>query len=223
MGTSARAGGARLVPLGFCGVPWDLIGGMPPWFRVVPRARSRRSGFDTYTGKRCSRTATISGLIVLSFPGTGEIEEVGRGPRRVLGVVVGGFTGRGSTDLDPLGLTGPPGLQDRQDRQGCRDPPGPSDPPAPQRLMSGSPRPGSRLRHLNRGMVGVQETSETPAPMGGWTLSSREETYTFRGFTLQPGARVTVHSGRGTDTSRQLYLKAHHFILGGPARRWKTS
>jgi competence protein ComEC len=48
--------------------------------------------------------------------------------------------------------------------------------------------------------------------MGGWTLSSRRATYVFRRFALQPGARVTIHSGEGTDTSRQLYLNRLRFI-----------
>lgn len=50
--------------------------------------------------------------------------------------------------------------------------------------------------------------------MDGWVLSSQRGTYTFKGFTLKPGARVTMHSGAGTDTPRQLYLDAHHFIWG---------
>jgi hypothetical protein len=67
---------------------------------------------------------------------------------------------------------------------------------------------------LNGEWAVLQNLGDAPAAMGGWTLSSRKDTYTFRGFTLQPGARVTVHSGGGTDTSRQLYLNAHHFIWG---------
>jgi hypothetical protein len=50
--------------------------------------------------------------------------------------------------------------------------------------------------------------------MRGWTLSSQRKTYTFRGFTLQPGAKVTMHTGEGTDSVSQLFLSAHHFIWG---------
>ena len=123
---------------------------------------------------------------------------------------------------DPLDSPGPQDRQDRQDRQGCRVPrsPGPSgpqdhlDPPAQPAPEVRFTRSGFKASALNGEWVVLQNLGDAPAAMGGWTLSSREDTYTFRGFTLQPGARVTMHSGGGTDTSRQLYLNAHHFIWG---------
>ena len=65
---------------------------------------------------------------------------------------------------------------------------------------------------LNGEFVIVKNLGGTAVDMSGWTLRNRRWTYTFGGFSLEAGAKVTMHTGEGTDTAKQLYLNARRFI-----------
>jgi hypothetical protein len=52
----------------------------------------------------------------------------------------------------------------------------------------------------------IQNSSDTPLVLTGWTLkNSQEITYTFPQLTLYPGGNIQVHTGSGTDSSANLY------------------
>jgi hypothetical protein len=71
-----------------------------------------------------------------------------------------------------------------------------------------------KAARLNGEWAALENRGDDPAAMSGWTLSSQRDTYTFRGFTLMPGAKVTMHTGEGTDSPGHLYLNDHRFIWG---------
>ena len=49
--------------------------------------------------------------------------------------------------------------------------------------------------------------------MTGWYVKDEYGwTYTFPGFTLNPGARVRLHTGSGTDTATALYWGRHSYV-----------
>jgi hypothetical protein len=61
-------------------------------------------------------------------------------------------------------------------------------------------------RSLNREWVEISNNSRYGVDLTGWTLSDEAgRTYTFRGFRLNGQATVSVHTGFGQDTQRDLY------------------
>jgi lamin tail-like protein len=48
----------------------------------------------------------------------------------------------------------------------------------------------------------------------GWTLRDRDDALVFRfpAFTLRPGARVTVHNGRGSNNAANLYWDSDGYV-----------
>jgi competence protein ComEC len=66
---------------------------------------------------------------------------------------------------------------------------------------------GTERENLNDEYVVLENTGDTTVDLSGWTLSdAADHTYTFpEGVTLAPDARVTVHTGSGTDTETDLY------------------
>ena len=67
--------------------------------------------------------------------------------------------------------------------------------------------PGDDRENLNGEYVVLENTGSEPLDLSGWTLrDAADHAYTFPdGFTLAPGARVTVHTGSGSDTTLDLY------------------
>jgi hypothetical protein len=67
--------------------------------------------------------------------------------------------------------------------------------------------PGDDARNLNAEVVTIQNRGTTAADFTGWMLrSDTARFYEFpRGFTLAPGAKVTIHSGCGRDSRTNLY------------------
>jgi len=67
--------------------------------------------------------------------------------------------------------------------------------------------PGDDARNLNDEVVTLENRGTTAVDLTGWALRSDEmRTYEFpRGFSLAPGARVTIHSGCGRDSRDELY------------------
>jgi hypothetical protein len=66
---------------------------------------------------------------------------------------------------------------------------------------------GDDERNLNGEFITLQNTGDAPVEMTGWTLrNALRVTYAFpEGFTLDPGAVVTLYSGCGDDSSEALY------------------
>ncbi|WP_424016222.1 lamin tail domain-containing protein (plasmid) [Halorientalis pallida] len=66
---------------------------------------------------------------------------------------------------------------------------------------------GDEFDNLNDEYVVFENTGGEPLELSGWTVSdAADHTYTFpSGFTLDPGAEVTVHTGSGQDTATDLY------------------
>jgi hypothetical protein len=59
---------------------------------------------------------------------------------------------------------------------------------------------------LNAEYVVIKNTGTTTRTLTGWTVRDRtHHVYTFPSFTLKPGKSVKLHSGRGADTSSNLY------------------
>jgi micrococcal nuclease len=70
--------------------------------------------------------------------------------------------------------------------------------------------PGNDHENLNGESITLEHRGEEPVSMDGWTLSDAAgNEYAFpEGFVLEPGERVTVHTGGGTDTETELYWNA---------------
>jgi micrococcal nuclease len=66
---------------------------------------------------------------------------------------------------------------------------------------------GNDHENLNDEYVVFENTGDTTLDMGGWTVSDEaDHTYTVpQGFTLEPGARVTLYTGSGEDSESELY------------------
>ena len=164
---------------------------------------------------------TLGPVAALCYREAGELEKVGRRSRCGRGVGFGRLSGRSWTDESCSHNRAHRVYGTDRAHRVPRDRSGTNGSLGTRRAPSGPTGPDVRFTKirfkasaLNGEWAVLQNLGDTPAAMGGWTLSSRRDTYTFRGFTLQPGARVTMHSGEGTDTSRQLYLNARHFIWG---------
>ena len=66
---------------------------------------------------------------------------------------------------------------------------------------------GTDANNLNDEYITYENTGDGPLDLSGWTVTDDSNTtYTFPdGFTLDPGARVTLYTGSGTDTDTELY------------------
>ena len=66
---------------------------------------------------------------------------------------------------------------------------------------------GNDNQNLNDEYVTLENTCDFPIDMSGWRLtdSGAKHVYRFKTFVLRPGATVTLHSGRGFDTTTDLY------------------
>ncbi|UHQ98797.1 lamin tail domain-containing protein (plasmid) [Natrinema zhouii] len=66
---------------------------------------------------------------------------------------------------------------------------------------------GNDNDNLNDEYLVFENTGDQPLELGGWSVAdAADHTYTFpSGVTLDPGARVTLHTGSGTDSSSDLY------------------
>lgn len=66
---------------------------------------------------------------------------------------------------------------------------------------------GTDSNNLNDEFITYANTGDGTLNLSGWTVTdSSDTTYTFPdGFTLAPGAQVTLYTGSGTDTDGELY------------------
>ena len=66
--------------------------------------------------------------------------------------------------------------------------------------------PSPEKENLNGEWVEVSNNGTADANLTGWTLEdAQNHTYTFPGFSLKAGAKVTIRTGMGNDTSSDLY------------------
>lgn len=69
--------------------------------------------------------------------------------------------------------------------------------------------PGSDTRsniQINAEYVVIKNSARTSRSLKGWTVrDAQNHVYTFGTFTLGPGKSVTLHTGRGTNTSTNRY------------------
>ncbi|GBE22839.1 thermonuclease precursor [bacterium BMS3Bbin01] len=68
--------------------------------------------------------------------------------------------------------------------------------------------PGPDGQRLNQETVTFDNNQESPVDLSGWTLRDGSSVHRFvfpAGFELLPGAGVTVHTGCGRDSSKDLY------------------
>ncbi|MEF8842536.1 MAG: lamin tail domain-containing protein [Haloarculaceae archaeon] len=65
---------------------------------------------------------------------------------------------------------------------------------------------GNDNENLNDEYVVLENTGAEDFDLSGWTVSDAAgHGYTFDSFTLQPGERVTLYTGSGTDTGTSVY------------------
>jgi hypothetical protein len=66
---------------------------------------------------------------------------------------------------------------------------------------------GTDANNLNDEYITYENTGDGPLDLSGWTVTDDSgTTYRFPdGFMLEPGAQVTLYTGRGTDTDTKLY------------------
>ncbi|WP_435077803.1 ferritin-like domain-containing protein [Halococcus sp. AFM35] len=66
---------------------------------------------------------------------------------------------------------------------------------------------GTDANNLNDEYITYENTGDGPLDLSGWTVTDESAT-TYRfpdGFTLEPGAQVTLYTGSGTNTDTELY------------------
>jgi hypothetical protein len=75
---------------------------------------------------------------------------------------------------------------------------------------------GSRSRaSLKAEYVTLINTADRPVRLRGWTVTTHAgKRYTFGRYTLRPGAQVTLHSGRGTNTRTDRYWGSRRPLWG---------
>ena len=66
--------------------------------------------------------------------------------------------------------------------------------------------PSPEKENLEGEWVEITNKDTAPQSLAGWTLEDEgNHTYTFPEFSLNAGASVKVHTGKGTDTARDLF------------------
>lgn len=72
--------------------------------------------------------------------------------------------------------------------------------------------PGRDSRHLDEEYVTLKNDGETVLDIAGWTVEDEAgNSFEFPADTeLDPGERVTLHSGGGTDTTTDYYWGSDH-------------
>ena len=86
---------------------------------------------------------------------------------------------------------------------------------------------------LNKEFVTLKNTGTTSRNLTGWTVEDLAgHVYTFGNFTLKPGWKVRIHTGKGTNTSTDRYWGRGYYVwnntgdkakLHNSAGTWKDS
>jgi len=82
------------------------------------------------------------------------------------------------------------------------------------RVYVNSPGPDTRTNaSLNAEYIILKNTTTKAISLKGWTVRDRSNhVYTFGTFTLAAGHWVTLHTGRGTNTSTNRYWGSGNYI-----------
>lgn len=71
---------------------------------------------------------------------------------------------------------------------------------------------------LNREYVVLKNGGKKTVKLTGWTVrDTKHHVYTFGTFSLKPGKYVYVHTGRGTDTSANVYQNRGWYVWNNTA------
>lgn len=66
---------------------------------------------------------------------------------------------------------------------------------------------------LNREYVVLKNGGRSTVRLTGWTVrDTKSHVYTFKTFSLKPGKYVYIHTGRGTDTSTNVYQNRGWYV-----------
>jgi competence protein ComEC len=75
-----------------------------------------------------------------------------------------------------------------------------------QELKAAAQTPSPEKENLNGEWVEIAHQGPSAQSFDKWTLEdSGNHTYTFKNFTLNPGASVKIHTGTGIDSVTDLY------------------
>lgn len=74
---------------------------------------------------------------------------------------------------------------------------------------------------LNQEWIALKNTGRRARQLRGWRIHDRgrSHVYRFRRFRLRPGAVVRVHTGRGSDTRRDLYWGLDYYVWNNDGDR----
>ncbi|WIM93204.1 lamin tail domain-containing protein [Actinoplanes oblitus] len=68
-------------------------------------------------------------------------------------------------------------------------------------------------KSLNAEWISLVNTGRTAVSLKGWKIVDRSRTYTFGNVTIAGnGGKVTLHTGKGTDTRTQLYWGSGNYV-----------
>jgi hypothetical protein len=81
-------------------------------------------------------------------------------------------------------------------------------------IVYNSPGPDTATNaSLNAEQIRLTNHGATPRQMRGWRITDADrDVYRFGSLTLRPGASVTVHSGRGSDTRSDRYWNRRRYV-----------
>lgn len=66
---------------------------------------------------------------------------------------------------------------------------------------------------LNREYVVLKNGGRSTVKLTGWTVrDTKRHVYTFKTFSLKPGKYVYIHTGRGSDTSTNVYQNRSWYV-----------
>ncbi len=71
---------------------------------------------------------------------------------------------------------------------------------------------------LNREYVVLRNTGKKAVTLTGWSVAdTKSHVYRFKTFTLKPGKYVYVHTGKGSDTSANVYQNRGWYVWNNTA------
>ena len=71
---------------------------------------------------------------------------------------------------------------------------------------------------LNREYVVLKNTGKHAVKITGWTVrDTKHHVYAFGGFTLKSGSFVYIHTGRGSDTGKNVYQQRGWYVWNNTA------
>ena len=171
---------------------------------MAPEDRARHS--------QMVASESLVAVAVAVAVGTPGAAEGGSGSRPNGDAYVGAGGGGGANFASPLASSVTFGLGDGKPRLVIT--PRPASAIRVSRIFYNSPGPdtGSNRSH-NGEWIQVRNTGRTSRQLRGWWISDAEgHVYRFGRLALRPGASVTVHTGRGRDTTKDRYWNRRGYV-----------